>query len=73
LLREANQKIPPVLASLPDPVENYQEVSGVKGCPHCGGLGHKLSNCPKLESQQRQHRQLLKSGDGRETGIDGGY
>jgi ATP-dependent RNA helicase DDX41 len=31
LLREANQKIPPVLESLPDPVEQYQEVGGVKG------------------------------------------
>lgn len=57
LLKEAKQRIPPVLASLNDPMEDAEELanaSGVKGCAYCGGLGHRISECPKLEQQQTQ-------------------
>jgi ATP-dependent RNA helicase DDX41 len=27
-------------------------VEGELGCTYCGGLGHRISNCPKLEAQQ---------------------
>ena len=34
LLREAKQKIPPVLIQLDDPTEHATEVQGVKGCAY---------------------------------------
>ncbi|KAK3411081.1 DEAD-box ATP-dependent RNA helicase 35 [Eucalyptus grandis] len=55
LLQEAKQRIPPVLAELNDPMEDIEEVanaSGVKGCAYCGGLGHRIRDCPKLEHQK---------------------
>ncbi|CAN1227959.1 DEAD-box ATP-dependent RNA helicase 35 [Linum grandiflorum] len=57
LLQEAKQRIPPVLAELDDPMEFGDEIhdaSGVKGCAYCGGLGHRISDCPKLEHQRSQ-------------------
>lgn len=46
LLLEAGQPIPPFLAVLRDPGE-------VKGeCTFCGGLGHTITNCAKLENQK---------------------
>lgn len=57
LLKEAKQRIPPVLATLDDPMEDVEELakaSGVKGCAYCGGLGHRIGECPKLEHQKSQ-------------------
>ncbi|CAN1322063.1 DEAD-box ATP-dependent RNA helicase 35 [Linum perenne] len=57
LLQEAKQRIPPVLAELDDPMEfgdMIHDASGVKGCAYCGGLGHRISDCPKLEHQRSQ-------------------
>ncbi|XP_071733443.1 DEAD-box ATP-dependent RNA helicase 35 [Rutidosis leptorrhynchoides] len=57
LLQEAKQRIPPVLAELNDPMEEVEaiaNVSGVKGCAYCGGLGHRIRDCPKLEHQKSQ-------------------
>ncbi|CAN1145036.1 DEAD-box ATP-dependent RNA helicase 35 [Linum perenne] len=57
LLQEAKQRIPPVLAELDDPMEfgdMIHDASGVKGCAYCGGLGHRISDCPKLEQQRSQ-------------------
>ncbi|CAH8356242.1 unnamed protein product [Eruca vesicaria subsp. sativa] len=54
LLQEAKQRIPPVLAELNDTMEEAESVanaSGVKGCAYCGGLGHRIRECPKLEKQ----------------------
>ena len=51
LLREAKQRIPPVLAMLDDPMDQEAELvalTGTKGCAYCGGLGHRIGNCPKL-------------------------
>merc|ERR1712008_417869 len=52
LLIEAKQRIPPVLATIVDPMDeeigngdDYNE----KGCAFCGGLGHRVATCPKLE------------------------
>jgi ATP-dependent RNA helicase DDX41 len=80
LLREAKQKIPPVLTTLNDPTElvDVIEVDGVKGyvhavffscclsmdadllclfaghsCGYCGGLGHRIVECPKLQGVNR--------------------
>ncbi|RCV05479.1 hypothetical protein SETIT_1G087700v2 [Setaria italica] len=55
LLKEAKQRIPPVLAELDDPLEDEEIIakeSGVKGCAYCGGLGHRVGDCPKLEHQK---------------------
>ncbi|XP_057772789.1 DEAD-box ATP-dependent RNA helicase 35 [Salvia miltiorrhiza] len=57
LLQEAKQRIPPVLAELNDPMEDAEAIanaSGVKGCAYCGGLGHRIRDCPKLEHQKSQ-------------------
>lgn len=51
LLREAKQRVPPVLTTLDDPMEAMQAAaaaSGVRGCAYCGGLGHRITDCPKL-------------------------
>jgi len=55
LLKEAKQRIPPVLAELNDPLEDEEIIakeSGVQGCAYCGGLGHRVGDCPKLEHQK---------------------
>jgi ATP-dependent RNA helicase DDX41 len=54
LLIEAKQRIPPVLSTIVVPGDDdaQAEVDGVKGCQFCGGLGHRVSNCPKMEQQR---------------------
>ena len=47
LLHEAKQPIPPVLAKLNDPRED----DNANGCTYCGGLGHRIRDCLKLEHQ----------------------
>jgi len=54
LLMEAKQRIPPVLMALDDPMDQYIEVKGVKGCAYCGGLGHRVTSCPKLEGTKKK-------------------
>ena len=49
LLREAKQKIPAFLESVVDP--NEGDAPGE--CMFCGGLGHRIGDCPKLDHQQR--------------------
>jgi ATP-dependent RNA helicase DDX41 len=47
LLREAKQRVPPVLALLEDPMEAAEAAAaanGTKGCAYCGGLGHRIGN-----------------------------
>lgn len=42
--------------AIEDPMENIAQVesaSGHKGCAYCGGLGHRIQNCPKLRSESR--------------------
>ena len=50
LLVEAKQRVPPFLKHVPD------QEQGEGGCAFCGGLGHRIGNCPKLEQQGRQLR-----------------
>jgi len=57
LLREAKQRIPPVLTMLNDPLEAIEAAAaanGTKGCAFCGGLGHRITDCPKLSSYKAQ-------------------
>ena len=67
LLIEAKQRVPPVLQALEDPDENLNAVGGVLGCSFCGGLGHRITECPKLDSHARKigaGKRDFISGDG---------
>ncbi|KAJ1567198.1 DEAD (Asp-Glu-Ala-Asp) box polypeptide 41, partial [Cladochytrium tenue] len=71
LLREAKQRVPPVLEALHDPTENLKGVAGVAAeCTFCGGLGHLIANCPKLDTQihvLHSSNRTLHSGTGRDV------
>jgi len=57
LLVEAKQRVPPVLRALEDPYTEAQGLSnatGSKGCAFCGGLGHRITDCPKLDAHSRK-------------------
>lgn len=62
LLLEAKQRIPPVLATLDDPMDQDMGAELSKGCAFCGGLGHRVATCPKLEA----HRMKMMLGGGRD-------
>lgn len=51
------------MQALYDPMEEMQELarkSGRKGCAFCGGLGHRIADCPKLASQTREKARSKK-------------
>nr|XP_033783389.1 probable ATP-dependent RNA helicase DDX41 isoform X3 [Geotrypetes seraphini] len=52
LLLEARQKLPPVLQVLNNGDESMLDIGGERGCAFCGGLGHRITDCPKLEAMQ---------------------
>ncbi|KAI0565319.1 DEAD-box ATP-dependent RNA helicase 35 [Gracilaria domingensis] len=56
LLIEAKQTVPESLYEIvPDLELNglaTKEVGGVKGCAYCGGLSHRVQECPTLESEK---------------------
>lgn len=53
LLVEAGQNVPPFLSSIEAPAGyNVREIGGIKGCAYCGGLGHRIAMCPKLEQNK---------------------
>ncbi|CAH1974002.1 unnamed protein product [Acanthoscelides obtectus] len=54
LLIEAKQKVPPFLAELCSESEKYLALGGEHGCSYCGGLGHRITDCPKLEALQNK-------------------
>ena len=62
LLLEAKQRIPPVLATLEDPNDagGGGAYDGDKGCAFCGGLGHRVATCPKLEAHRM--KQIMGTG-----------
>ncbi|KAI8324555.1 P-loop containing nucleoside triphosphate hydrolase protein [Martensiomyces pterosporus] len=57
ILIEAKQRVPPVLYTIPDPTDKYRLPDGTLdtsvGCAYCGGLGHRILDCPKLAQEQR--------------------
>ena len=78
LLIEAKQRIPPFL-------ENYEaeldygpsvdataEATGVKGCSFCGGLGHRIANCPKAEAVNKKQQGVATGASSRGLRGDGG-
>eukprot|EP00735_Rhodelphis_limneticus_P004175 TRINITY_DN15733_c0_g1::TRINITY_DN15733_c0_g1_i1::g.25502::m.25502 TRINITY_DN15733_c0_g1::TRINITY_DN15733_c0_g1_i1::g.25502 ORF type:complete len:616 (-),score=147.32,sp/Q9LU46/RH35_ARATH/61.97/0.0,DEAD/PF00270.24/1.4e-39,DEAD/PF00270.24/1.6e+02,DEAD/PF00270.24/8e+03,Helicase_C/PF00271.26/6.7e+02,Helicase_C/PF00271.26/9e-27,ResIII/PF04851.10/3.2e+02,ResIII/PF04851.10/0.0036,SecA_DEAD/PF07517.9/0.0036,Helicase_C_2/PF13307.1/6.2e+03,Helicase_C_2/PF13307.1/0.0086,AAA_22/PF13401.1/0.14,CMS1/PF14617. len=54
LLMEARQPVPAVLQSMEDPAELNIGGTLTRGCAYCGGLGHRINMCPKLEHQNMQ-------------------
>jgi ATP-dependent RNA helicase DDX41 len=68
VLKEAKQNVPTYLLELEDPNEQADELAalatGTRGCAYCGGLGHRITDCPKLRTDTR-----LKSG-GHGGGVD---
>ncbi|XP_072177403.1 probable ATP-dependent RNA helicase DDX41 [Diadema setosum] len=52
LLIEAKQRLPPVLEAIEDENEEYINIGDERGCSYCGGLGHRITECPKLEAMQ---------------------
>jgi len=78
LLIEAKQRIPPVLATLEDPNDAGGGGDDTdKGCAFCGGLGHRVATCPKLEAHRMKQiaggsrDELASSGGSRAFGSDG--
>ncbi|XP_065882908.1 probable ATP-dependent RNA helicase DDX41 [Dysidea avara] len=59
LLMEAKQKIPPVLGNLESQNEDYLELGDERGCSYCGGLGHRITDCPKLEAIQNKQTNTI--------------
>eukprot|EP01057_Protomagalhaensia_wolfi_P003230 Protomagalhaensia_wolfi_Nauph_80__3229@NODE_328_length_2774_cov_8_118464_g247_i0_p2_GENE_NODE_328_length_2774_cov_8_118464_g247_i0NODE_328_length_2774_cov_8_118464_g247_i0_p2_ORF_typecomplete_len293_score51_09Helicase_C/PF00271_31/9_8e03Helicase_C/PF00271_31/4_4e30DEAD/PF00270_29/5_9e09DEAD/PF00270_29/89ERCC3_RAD25_C/PF16203_5/1_3e09UTP25/PF06862_12/0_0003Helicase_C_4/PF13871_6/0_0094_NODE_328_length_2774_cov_8_118464_g247_i01681046 len=71
LLREAGQRVPAFLDSLqalrPQRLDSRKEIGGVRGCAFCGGLGHRILECPRLENQRSKqlgasYKDLLTTG-----------
>jgi len=79
LLIEAGQNVPPFLNQIDSTADHSQkDIGGVKGCAYCGGLGHRISNCPKLENTRQkttsQTKDYLTGGSGQRYGGEGaGY
>ena len=83
LLREANQNIPKFLNEWADDIAGDEfkkeltldaaQKTSEKGCTYCGGLGHRITGCPKLASvRSRQSKDAL--GGGRDfMRSEGGY
>merc|ERR1712032_986570 len=75
LLVEAHQRVPPVLMIMDDPLERRRqeanaegkEGTGSKGCSFCGGLGHSIIDCPKIDKDARRvasgHKDAIAGGD----------
>ena len=70
LLQEARQRLPPVLELLrdPRPKNNNDNNNKTGGCSFCGGLGHSILDCPKIEKDakriQRGKYDALQMGGG---------
>mmetsp|Transcript_73306 Transcript_73306/g.158682 ORF Transcript_73306/g.158682 Transcript_73306/m.158682 type:complete len:499 (+) Transcript_73306:1-1497(+) len=79
LLLEAGQNVPPFLQQLESGAAetNTQEIGGVKGCAYCGGLGHRIATCPKLETTRQKtasgQKDYLITGGARYGGEGQGY
>jgi ATP-dependent RNA helicase DDX41 len=72
LLIEAKQRVPPVLAAMEDPNESlykFQQATATapdgsgenRGCAFCGGLGHRLADCPKFLAQKKKELGIVRS------------
>lgn len=62
LLVEAKQKLPPVLVALQSDTP-YLNMGDQQGCSYCGGLGHRITECPKLEAVQNKQATNIGKND----------
>lgn len=62
LLIEAKQRIPAFLSAIDDP-RTAGGSSALASCAVCGGLGHSVRDCPKLEENQRRQTANFSRGD----------
>lgn len=58
LLLEAKQKVPEFLLNLGGEINLGADMEEL-GCTYCGGLGHRITNCPKLEAKQSKEASSL--------------
>lgn len=66
LLLEANQEVPLFLRAVESETEKQLTVGenpDDKGCAYCSGLGHRIADCPKLESVQNKVAQTVTRKD----------
>ena len=75
LLIEAKQRVPPVLLAFEDDTDGelVGGKDGVRGCAFCGGLGHRITDCPKIDKDARKlnaGKQDLLAGSG---GVGGDW
>ena len=72
LLKEAKQRVPPVLQALEDPADFIEttKAAGTAGCTYCGGLGHRVADCPKLAAQRKE---MIHQGTKKDFFGSGGY
>src|SRR3989338_1942602 len=54
LLPDTTQHIPPFLLDLQGAEYAKMSIGGIVGCAFCGGSGHRVSRCDRLEKHQRQ-------------------
>ncbi|CAI4226641.1 unnamed protein product [Auanema sp. JU1783] len=61
LLVEAGQELPAFLREMAGDSDDIKETtsSGDVGCAYCSGLGHRITNCPKLAGIQNKAVQTL--------------
>jgi ATP-dependent RNA helicase DDX41 len=65
---------PPQKKALEDPLEEMEKLaaaSGVKGCAYCGGLGHRIGDCPKLKGEAKEQSKTKKDYFGSKEGLGG--
>lgn len=63
--------MPHFLLAIEDPLEEMEQLaaaSGVKGCAICGGLGHRATQCPKLQAENK-----AQAGKNRDYFGSGGF
>ncbi|UJR15219.1 hypothetical protein I4U23_002178 [Adineta vaga] len=63
LLIEAKQHVPPFLLQLDSDKDRLLDIGHEQGCSYCNGLGHRITNCPKLESQNTKTAQNINKND----------
>jgi ATP-dependent RNA helicase DDX41 len=73
LLIEAKQRVPPVLQALEDPDKDIEGLGGVRGCAFCGGLGHRITECPKLEKDAKRISGNKRDSLAKKTGATGDW
>ncbi|KAI6182822.1 RNA helicase [Aphelenchoides bicaudatus] len=72
LILEAGGQLPLFLKDLVTDDETKHEVveGGDNGCSYCSGLGHRITNCPKLDSlRQKTASNLLRLDQGGQSGM----